>query len=123
MTKYKSPGELATQYNARQHKQFATAYNTVTDNIAARGAGGLPPFSEIVSILNDSLSKKGVVEHVTPTRNSNGLIQSMLKEQVPEGEAYAYQLVGVVGALYDHLNAFLSVCGESSKPTAKKAGA
>lgn len=121
MTKHYTPGELATQYNPRQREQFATAYNAIKGNIAARGAGGLPPFAEIVAMLNDALSKKGVIEHVTPTRNSNGLIQSMQKEQVPEGEAFAYQLVGMVGAIYDHLDAVLA-SGVSFKQ-AEKAGA
>jgi hypothetical protein len=116
MTKHHTPGELATQYNPRQRENFSVAYNTIKANIAAHGAGGLPPFVEIVAMLNDALSKRGVVEHVTPTRNANGLIQSMQKEQVPEGEAFAYQLVGMVGAIYDHLDAVLASGVTFKKP-------
>jgi hypothetical protein len=108
MTKHYTPAQMAAQFNARQRDQFTTAYNVIKSNIAKHGEAGLPPFAEFVGMLNDALSKTGTVEHVTPTRDANGLITSVLKETAPASEDSAYQLVGMMAALYAHLAAALA---------------
>ena len=104
MTKqYLTPTEHSAQYNARQREQFKVAYDVVIHN-GTKGRG-LPPFSEIVAMLNDAMNKKGTIEYATPQRDANGLIQSIAKEIVPAAEVHAYQLVGVIGAICDLFDA------------------